>query len=249
MDNVVMGNLCQDPVLRQPHRTGQPVARFTVAVNKWRRVGLEYVQRTPVFHRVVCFGPLAENVSNSLRKGMEVVVVGEWVDDSYSDDQGQRRVQCALEARTVGPTLRKAVAQVRRVERRTDTDELALAKPDQPTPVTASPSPPSGPPGAGAAGHAETAARGGSQSARASIVGAAGGGGACVGDAAPVGAGASSAPAATLALVPARGKHELITEPADSAELAPVAEPAGRRRGGMHRRKEAQPESAVARAG
>jgi single stranded DNA-binding protein len=126
MDNVVFGNLCQDPILRQPRRGGRPMARFTVAVNVWRRDERGFVERPPVFHRVICFGQLAENVSNSLRKGMEVLAVGEWVDDSYSDEQGQRRVHVAMEARAIGPTLRRATAQVHKTERRTDTDLTAV---------------------------------------------------------------------------------------------------------------------------
>src|SRR6266567_3886089 len=122
MDNVVVGNLCQDPILRQARRGALPIAKFTVAVNNRRRVGQEFVDRPPVFHRVACYGQLAENVTNSLRKGMEVMAVGEWADDSYSDEQGQRRVQITLEARTVGPTLRWTTALVNRVERRQETD-------------------------------------------------------------------------------------------------------------------------------
>jgi single-strand DNA-binding protein len=120
MDNVVVGHLCQDPILRQPRRGSRPVARFTVAVNVWRRVGETFVERPPVFHRVVCFGPMAENVTNTLRKGMEVVAVGEWVDDSYSDEVGQRRVQVAMEAKAVGPGLRWATASVRKTERKSE---------------------------------------------------------------------------------------------------------------------------------
>ncbi|HEY1574576.1 MAG TPA: single-stranded DNA-binding protein [Pseudonocardiaceae bacterium] len=131
MDNVVVGNLCKDPILWQPRRGGQPVARLTVAVNGRRKIGDEYVDRPPVFHRLVCFGPLAENVSNSLRKGMEVLAVGEWVDDSYSDELGHRKVQVAMEARTIGPTLRRATAVVHRTER----------KPDDPLPLMATPEP------------------------------------------------------------------------------------------------------------
>ena len=122
MDNVIVGNLCQDPILRQSTRGSRPFARFTVAVNPRRRVGQDVVERPPVFHRVVCFGPLAENVTNSLRKGMEVVAVGEWADDSYSDEQGQRKIQTIMEARNVGPTLRWATAQITRPERRPDPD-------------------------------------------------------------------------------------------------------------------------------
>jgi single-strand DNA-binding protein len=126
MDNVVVGHLCQDPILRQPRRGARPVARFTVAVNSWRRVGEAFIERPPVFHRVVCFGPMAENVTNSLRKGMEVLAVGEWVDDSYSDEQGQRRVQVAMEARAVGPALRRATALVRKADRRANSEETPL---------------------------------------------------------------------------------------------------------------------------
>lgn len=135
MDNVVVGNLCQDPILRQPFRGSQPYAKFSVAVNTRRKVGDEYVDRPPVFHRVVCFGQLAENVTNSLRSGMEVMAVGDWADDSYTDGQGQRRVQIVMEARTLGPTLRWATAQVTRTERRSDTlDMFATDTARQPTP-------------------------------------------------------------------------------------------------------------------
>lgn len=126
MDNVVLGHLCKDPILHQPRRSGQPVARLTVAVNVRRWAGDSFVDRPPVFHRVVCFGSLAENVANSLRKGMEVLAVGEWVDDSYSDELGHRRIQVALEAKSMGPSLRRATALVHKVERRPD-NQLALA--------------------------------------------------------------------------------------------------------------------------
>src|SRR5215469_5589552 len=80
----------------------------------------KFVERPPVFHRVMCFGPMAENVMHTLRKGMEVLAVGEWVDDSYSDEQGQRRIQVALEARAIGPTLRRATAVVSKMDRPPD---------------------------------------------------------------------------------------------------------------------------------
>ena len=141
MDNVVVGHLCHDPVLRQPRRTGRPVARFTVAVDVWRRSGDTYVSQNSVFHRVVCFGSTAENVSNSLRKGMEVVAIGEWIDDSYTDELGNRKIQIVLDARTVGPTLRRATAQVVKTERRDDQLTLGTPEPSPPEPSPADPLP------------------------------------------------------------------------------------------------------------
>ena len=117
VDNVIVGNLCGDPILRQARRGDRPVARFSVAVNRWRRGEEGPVARPPVFHRVVCFGPLADNVANTLRKGMEVVVVGQWADDSYADERGERHEQTRFEAKTVGAGLRWASATVVKTER------------------------------------------------------------------------------------------------------------------------------------
>lgn len=115
--NTVIGNICADPTLRLT-RTNQAMARFTVAVNQRRKVGKnEYVDRPAVFHRIMCFGSLAENVSNSLRKGMEVLAVGQWVDDSYEDERGQKHTYVAMEAKHVGAGLRWATASVTKVER------------------------------------------------------------------------------------------------------------------------------------
>jgi len=141
MNSVVVGNLCQDPILRQSFRGGQPSAKFTVAVNSWRRVDNEYVPRPTVFHRVVCFGQLAENVSNSLRKGMEVLAVGDWADDTYTDEQGQRRVQIVMEARALGPALRWATAEVTRTQRRPDNNTLDMFAADNPREPPHNPTP------------------------------------------------------------------------------------------------------------
>lgn len=144
MDTMVTGNLCKDPTLHQALRTGRPVARFKIATNPRRWDGSGWVERPPVFHDVVCFGELAENVTNSLRTGMNVFVVGEWMDDSYTDELGHRRIRIVLEAKLVGPNLRWATAEVRRTERRTKADQptVALAgtsaqatQPAEPVPV------------------------------------------------------------------------------------------------------------------
>jgi single-strand DNA-binding protein len=148
-DNTVIGNICQDPTFRQTRRGDRPIARFTVAVNRWRRAGEELVQCPPVFHRVVCYGALAENVNNSLRKGMEVLVVGQWVDESYSDEKGHRHPLVSLEAKTIGAGLRWATATVTRTER----PPAGLAAAGSAVPVSsADSSPPGGEPALARAG-------------------------------------------------------------------------------------------------
>jgi single-stranded DNA-binding protein len=73
---------------------------------------------------------------------MEVLAVGDWADDTYTDEQGQRRVQIVMEARALGPTLRWATAEVNRTERRPDNntiDMFAADSPREPTPQSTGP--------------------------------------------------------------------------------------------------------------
>lgn len=115
--NTLVGNMCSEPKLWLTKKTGTAMASFTLAVNRRRKVDNELVDRPAVFHRVICFGRLAENVGYSLHKGMEVVAVGEWIDDSYEDTHGQAQKRIAMEARAVGPSLRWATASIDKVER------------------------------------------------------------------------------------------------------------------------------------
>src|SRR4051794_3795852 len=77
----------------------------------------QYDDLPPVFHRVVAFGPVAQNAAETLRKGLEVVVVGQLADDSYETETGEKRRQVVLEAQVIAPSLRFAKANVVRVQR------------------------------------------------------------------------------------------------------------------------------------
>jgi single-strand DNA-binding protein len=98
---------------------GRGVVRFDVAINRRRfnRETNQYDDLPPVFHRVVAFGPVAENAAETLRKGLEVVVVGQMADDSYETEAGEKRRQVVLEAQVIAPSLRFAKANVIRVQR------------------------------------------------------------------------------------------------------------------------------------
>jgi single-strand DNA-binding protein len=117
-DVTIVGNLTADPVLRMSG-SGRGVVRFDLAINR-RRFNREtntYDDLPPVFHRVVAFGPVAQNAAESLRKGLEVVVVGQLADDSYETEAGEKRRQVVLEAQIIAPSLRFAKANVIRVQR------------------------------------------------------------------------------------------------------------------------------------
>jgi single-strand DNA-binding protein len=114
----LVGNVTADPVLRMS-ANGRGVIRFDLAINRRRfnRETNQYDDLPPVFHRVVAFGPVAENAAETLRKGLEVVVVGQMADDSYETDTGEKRRQVVLEAQVIAPSLRFAKATVVRVQR------------------------------------------------------------------------------------------------------------------------------------
>lgn len=66
-----------------------------------------------MFHRVVCFNALAENVAASVRRDAAVAVTGEFADDSYTrEDGGQRVRRIQIEASDVAVSLRYATATI-----------------------------------------------------------------------------------------------------------------------------------------
>ncbi len=127
MTNVTIeGNTTDIPTLGYTH-SGIAYASFTVAVNirRFDRSKGEWVSREPVFHRVVAFGDLAENVANSLQKGTALIVVGELVDDSWTDGDGRKQPRTQIEARNIAPSLRNATAQVTKLPRRQPAEAAA----------------------------------------------------------------------------------------------------------------------------
>ena len=116
-ETTIHGNLTANPVVHTNPQTGKTATTFDLAVNsRWYDRGRgHYVDRPPVFHRVVCFGDLAGNAAASLKKGMTVTVTGSFADDSYTPqgtDKPIRRIR--LEAADVAVSLRWAVAAVAR---------------------------------------------------------------------------------------------------------------------------------------
>jgi len=60
----IVGNVTADPILRMSGN-GRGVVRFDIAVNRRRfhRDINQYDDLPPVFHRVVAFGPVAQNAA------------------------------------------------------------------------------------------------------------------------------------------------------------------------------------------
>jgi single-stranded DNA-binding protein len=73
-----------------------------------------------VFHRVICYGALAEYTTQSQRRGGEVVVIGRLVDDSYDRD-GHRQRRIILAAQLPAASPRCAIARPVKANRRPTT--------------------------------------------------------------------------------------------------------------------------------
>ena len=111
----VIGNLTADPELRWT-QSGVAIADFTVASTPrtYDRNAGEWRDGNTLFMRCSVWRDTAENVAESLRKGMRVIVQGRLTQRSYDTQQGERRTAVELQVDEVGPSLRRARAQVTR---------------------------------------------------------------------------------------------------------------------------------------
>ena len=111
----LVGNLTADPDLRFTP-SGAAVANFTVAstprafdkqANEWR-------DGDPLFLNCSVWRQAAENVAESLVKGMSVIVVGRLKQRSYETKEGEKRTVFEVDVEEVGPSLRWATVKVTR---------------------------------------------------------------------------------------------------------------------------------------
>jgi single-strand DNA-binding protein len=111
----IIGNLTADPEIRYTP-SGSPVADFTVATNPrhFDKGRGEWVDDQSLFLRASVWREQAENVADTLRKGMRVIVQGRLVQRRFQDKNGQERTVVELQADEIGPSLRNARAQVTR---------------------------------------------------------------------------------------------------------------------------------------
>ena len=113
----VVGNLTADPELRFTP-SGAAVANFTVAstprtfdknTNEWK-------DGDALFLRCSIWRQAAENVAESLQKGMAVIVQGRLKQRSF-EKEGEKRTVYELDVDEVGPSLKWATAKVNLTQR------------------------------------------------------------------------------------------------------------------------------------
>ena len=114
----MIGNLVDDPELRFTP-SGAAVAKFRVAstpryldkaTNEWK-------DGESLFLQCQIWRQAAENVAESLTKGMRVILSGRLKQRSYETKEGEKRTVFEVEVDEVGPSLRSATAKVTRAQR------------------------------------------------------------------------------------------------------------------------------------
>ena len=111
----VVGNLTSDPELKFL-QSGNAVANFTVASTprSYNKQTQQWEDGEALFLRCSVWRQLAENVAESLSKGMRVIVQGNLKQRSYQTKEGEKRTSYELDVQEVGPSLAWAKAQVNR---------------------------------------------------------------------------------------------------------------------------------------
>ncbi len=137
----LVGNLVDDPELRFTP-SGAAVAKFRLAstprfldkqTNEWK-------DGESLFLSCNVWRQAAENVAESLQRGMRVIVQGRLKQRSYETKEGEKRTVYEVEVDEVGPSLRNATAKVNKTTRggggggfggggSTDNDPWAAASP------------------------------------------------------------------------------------------------------------------------
>ena len=114
----VVGNLVDDPELRFTP-SGAAVANFRIASTPrtFDRQTNEWKDGETLWLCCSVWRQAAENVAESLQKGMRVIVQGRLKSRSYETREGEKRTVFEIDVDEVGPSLKSATAKVNKTTR------------------------------------------------------------------------------------------------------------------------------------
>ena len=114
----VVGNLTEDPELRFVP-SGAAVATFTIASTPrtFDKATNEWKDGHALFLRCSIWRQAAENVAESLTKGMRVIATGSLTMRPYETREGEKRTSTELNVFEIGPSVKYATAKVTKIPR------------------------------------------------------------------------------------------------------------------------------------
>lgn len=114
----IVGNMVSDPELRFiPNGAAVTTIRVASTPRAFNKETNEWEDGEALFLTCNIWRQAAENVAESLAKGMRVIVTGRLKQRSYQTKEGEQRTVFEVEADEIAPSLRYATAQVSRNER------------------------------------------------------------------------------------------------------------------------------------
>ncbi len=112
----LVGNLVDDPELRfTPSGVAMAKIRFAVS-RRYQDRNNEWQEETSFFGGT-CWRDMAENVAESLQKGMRVIVTGRLEQRTWETQEGDKRSIIEVRIDDIGPSVRWATASVTRTPR------------------------------------------------------------------------------------------------------------------------------------
>ena len=114
----IIGRLTEDPALRYTP-AGVAVANLTIAQNSrvFDKNSNEWKDKPTNFFRCSIWREAAEQVTESLQKGMAVIAYGEVTSRSYDTKEGEKRTVQEIELQNIGPDLKWATAKVTKAQK------------------------------------------------------------------------------------------------------------------------------------
>ena len=142
----VVGNLVEDPELRFTP-SGAAVAAFRIAStpSRFNKDTSKWEDGDSLFLRCSVWRQAAENVAESLQRGMRVIVQGRLKQREWETKDGEKRTSYEIDVDEVGPSLKFATAKVAKTQRggggfaaaQADNDPWASASPAAAAPAAA----------------------------------------------------------------------------------------------------------------
>ena len=128
---ILIGNLGADPEKRVTG-SGQTVATFNIATtDRWTDKSGQRQEKTE-WHRIVVWGPQAENCSQYLSKGRQVYIEGRLQTRQWEDKEGNKRYTTEVVAQRVqflgSPNGEKRVPQAETTSSVDQTPDLDLGQ-------------------------------------------------------------------------------------------------------------------------
>jgi single-strand DNA-binding protein len=114
----LVGNLVDDPELRFTP-SGAAVANFRIASTPrtYDKQSGEWKDGESLFLSCSVWRQAAENVAESLQRGMRVIIQGRLKQRSYETREGEKRTVFEIDVDEVGPSLKSATAKVTKAQR------------------------------------------------------------------------------------------------------------------------------------